>query len=424
MRPLVGKRSSLVDGGKIASLTLVLGTLPHRYAFAPASLIAPLGTVALVANVFLQRVFPPKTPVRPSDVWGCTLAVIGGITVVQGSKSSDTKLDPDQMLQAVRQPLFIAYALTSITAMSVLAYFSQTRHGDRHVMIDLSLCALAGGLTVLSTKALSSFLNLLFLDAFRHWITYPILATLIGTALVQINFVNKSLQRFDSRVVIPSQFCSFALSCIVGSAVLYREFEGVDPAQMIQFVLGCLISAGGVYVLTKDPDGDKPTGSEGGNRRGEDEDGGLPKPVTAGAPGGPASLGSPPALTVELPPGLAPGSLRVRKLSVTLGGAQYLLARSPDATTLPARGRPGSETGGGSAGVFSRSVSGGRSVWSEAGSAAREREQLQAGGTQGVLAVNVEASVEEERGDVGEGEGSQRGSGDERSGEDLELGEV
>lgn len=105
--------------------------------------------------------------------------------------------------------MFIAYSATSLVAICVLAGLSQTKYGDRFVLIDLTLCALAGkstppvpsppfspaplsayaripsgvgtdliceraclpsacvdtgSFTVLSTKAISSFLNLMFLD--------------------------------------------------------------------------------------------------------------------------------------------------------------------------------------------------------------------------------------------------------------------
>lgn len=81
-------------------------------------------------------------------------------------------------------------------------------------MVDLGVCALSGGFTVLSTKAFSSLLTLLFLDTFRYPIVYPILLVLVSTAFVQVNFINKALQRFESRVVVPCQFMSFALSAI------------------------------------------------------------------------------------------------------------------------------------------------------------------------------------------------------------------
>lgn len=214
--------------------------------------------------------------------------------------TTSPQLFPDEVLAAISTPLFIAYAAFSVVALVVLAKLSRTRYGDRLVMIDVGICAVAGALQVFSSAAWlltalklskvallffrprhspaslissssirASQLSLFLLrnpDArfrsFKYWITYPILATLLATALVQVNYINKSLQRFESRVVIPSQFCSFSLSAIIGSAVLYREFDGVrqipappqrsrltrslpqvDFKQFMNFLFGCTLSA-------------------------------------------------------------------------------------------------------------------------------------------------------------------------------------
>ncbi|GAA5876915.1 hypothetical protein JCM1840_002702 [Sporobolomyces johnsonii] len=291
------------------------------YGFAPTSVVAPLGMSALVANVFLSPLIVGE-PFCKKDLIGIAISILGGATVVYASRSNDKKPTPDEFLEAISRPLFIAYAVISCAAMAVLAYFSNTRWGDRFVLIDLSLCALAGAFTVLSTKALSSFLNLMFLDTFRHFITYPVVFVLATTALLQVNFVNKSLQRFESRRVIPTQYMTFALSSIIGSAILYRDFEGVPLPSFINFCFGCFISAGGVYLLTRDPE---PSPS--------------PNPPAAVAPSPtashhPSSLAKPPALPAHgglLPIAVQP-PLRARKLSVTLGGG-YLLASSPDLTS-------------------------------------------------------------------------------------------
>ncbi|GAA5920095.1 hypothetical protein JCM1841_004094 [Sporobolomyces salmonicolor] len=298
------------------------------YGFAPTSVVAPLGMSALVANVFLSPLIVGE-PFCKKDLIGIAISILGGATVVYASRSNDRKPTPDEFLEAIARPLFIAYAVVSCAAMAVLAYFSNTRWGDRFVLVDLSLCALAGAFTVLSTKALSSFLNLMFLDTFRHFITYPVVFVLATTALLQVNFVNKSLQRFESRIVIPTQYMTFALSSIIGSAILYRDFEGVPLPSFINFCFGCSISAGGVYLLTRDPE---PSPS--------------PNPPTAVAPASssasqdPSSLAKPPALPVHgrLVPVAAQPSLRARKLSVTLGGG-YLLASSPDLAS-PRRSEP------------------------------------------------------------------------------------
>ncbi|KAK4050000.1 hypothetical protein OIV83_003824 [Microbotryomycetes sp. JL201] len=290
------------------------------YAFAPASLVAPLGSVALVANVGLAPLIvkeaslcKPHVPFRKRDLLGCLITFLGGATVVYSSRSSDKELFPDEVLDAIITPLFLGYAITSVVCIAVLAGLSRTRYGDRFVLIDLGICALSGGFTVLSTKAISSFLTLLFLDTFRYWITYPILAVLVTTALVQVNFINKALQRFESRVVIPIQFMTFALSTIVGSAVLYREFDDVGLPTLLNFAFGCAMSALGVWLITKEP-----TTASAHSKQSSAPDGESASPSDN-------FLGnSVPKIAIE-----SPVSTRRRQLSLTLGGSQYVLAHSP-----------------------------------------------------------------------------------------------
>lgn len=57
-----------------------------------------------------------------------------------------------------------------------------------------------GGYTVLATKSLSSMLTMKFVTMFTYSITYLILIVLMGTAVLQIRFLNKALKQFDSTV--------------------------------------------------------------------------------------------------------------------------------------------------------------------------------------------------------------------------------
>jgi magnesium transporter len=67
---------------------------------------------------------------------------------------------------------------------------------------------------------------------------------------MQVKYINKALQRFDSTQVIPVQFVMFTLSVIVGSAVLYRDFEQTTPQRAGKFVWGCLLTFFGVFLIT------------------------------------------------------------------------------------------------------------------------------------------------------------------------------
>lgn len=73
---------------------------------------------------------------------------------------------------------------------------------------------------------------------------------MVVTAVLQIKYLNKALQRFDSTEVIPTQFVLFTVSAIIGSAVLYHDFDGMDYEQMSRFMIGCTIEFLGVYLIT------------------------------------------------------------------------------------------------------------------------------------------------------------------------------
>lgn len=86
--------------------------------------------------------------------------------------------------------------------------------------------------------------------AFTTPVTYVLIFILLGTAIMQVRYVNKALQRFDSTQVIPIQFVSFTLCVIIGSAVLYRDFERTTSEQAIKFVGGCFLTFFGVFLIT------------------------------------------------------------------------------------------------------------------------------------------------------------------------------
>ncbi len=83
-------------------------------------------------------------------------------------------------------------------------------------------------------------------------VTFVLLAVLVVTAILQVKYVNKALQRFDSTQVIPVQFVMFTLSVIIGSAVLYRDFEKTNAERVGKFIGGCLLTFFGVFLITSD----------------------------------------------------------------------------------------------------------------------------------------------------------------------------
>ena len=218
------------------------------YGFAPASIVSPLGVVALVSNCIIAP-FMLKERFRMRDAWGVLIAIAGAVTVVLSAKNTETKMGPHDLWNAILRWEFLTYV--GVTAGVIVALmFASPRYGDRTILIDLGLVGLFGGYTALSTKGVASMLSDTLWRALTFPITYLLVLILVSSALMQIRYVNRSLQRFDSTQVIPTQFVLFTLSVIIGSAVLYRDFESTTATRAAEFVAGCLLTFFGVYLLT------------------------------------------------------------------------------------------------------------------------------------------------------------------------------
>ncbi|OAA71881.1 DUF803 domain membrane protein [Akanthomyces lecanii RCEF 1005] len=242
-------------------ILITLGEMGNflAYGFAPASIVSPLGVVALVSNcIIAPAMFHEKF--RQRDFWGVVIAVGGVVTVVLSAKTEETKLNPHDILDAITTTEFEIYLGVTISLIAILMYASG-RYGRSTSLIDLGLVGLFGGYTALATKGVSSMLSSTLWRAFTAPLTYVLLFILLGTAVMQIRYVNKALQRFDSTQVIPIQFVMFTLCVIVGSAVLYRDFEKTTPERAAKFVGGCLLTFFGVFLITS-----------GRQRKDEDED--------------------------------------------------------------------------------------------------------------------------------------------------------
>ncbi|ORY34603.1 magnesium transporter NIPA-domain-containing protein [Naematelia encephala] len=238
----------------MALITIGEGGNFLSYGFAPASVVAPLGTVALVANcIFAPLILKERFHLR--ELFGMVLAILGAVTVVWASNDSNPRLDPPGLVNAMKQIPFIVYTILNLAILPVLILLSRSpQWGGRFIGIDVGICALFGGYTVLSTKALSSLLSTIFLKAFEYGVTWGLVVVLVGTSVCQIKYLNKALMRFQSKEVIPTQFVFFSMAAIIGSAVLYQEFRGVAFSRFVNFAFGIATTFFGVHLLTSSTD--------------------------------------------------------------------------------------------------------------------------------------------------------------------------
>lgn len=235
------------------------------YGFAPASIVSPLGVVALISNCIIAP-FMLKEPFRKRDALGVIIAVGGAVTVVLSASDNNPKLGPDEIWDLIRRWEFETYLGITCAVIAALMVASN-RFGDRNILIDLGLVGLfgefcralvrwkqlltwTGGYTALSTKGVASLLSYTLWRVITFPVFYLLVAILVGTAVMQIKYINRALQRFDATQVIPVQFVLFTLSVIGGSAILYRDFERTSGEDAGKFVGGCALTFFGVWLIT------------------------------------------------------------------------------------------------------------------------------------------------------------------------------
>jgi drug/metabolite transporter (DMT)-like permease len=112
------------------------------YGFAPASIVSPLGVVALISNCVIAPILFGEV-FRVRDFWGVIIAIAGVVTVVLSAQQEETKLEPHDVWDAITTLEFEIYLGISC-ALIVALMWASPRYGNRTILIDLGLVGLFG----------------------------------------------------------------------------------------------------------------------------------------------------------------------------------------------------------------------------------------------------------------------------------------
>ncbi len=112
------------------------------YGFAPASIVSPLGVVALISNCVIAPIML-KEHFRMRDFWGVVVAVAGAVTVALSAKQQEKKLGPHEIWDAITTTEFEFYLAVTTFLIAILMRASP-RYGNKTILIDLGLVGLFG----------------------------------------------------------------------------------------------------------------------------------------------------------------------------------------------------------------------------------------------------------------------------------------
>ncbi|KAH9523223.1 Magnesium transporter nipa2 [Bulinus truncatus] len=220
------------------------------YAFAPATLVTPLGALSVIVSAVLSaRVLKEKLNILGKV--GCLLCVLGStVMVIHSPKEQEVHSVTDLMLK-MKEPAFIVYgAVILIVAIVAIFYFSP-RYGQKNVLVYITICSTLGCFTVMGCKGVGIAINATLRgnNEFTNWMTYFLLGVVVICILLQLNYLNKALDSFNTAVVTPIYYVFFTSFVITGSAILFEEFQKMAALDIVGDLCGFVVIVAGIFLL-------------------------------------------------------------------------------------------------------------------------------------------------------------------------------
>ncbi|CAO3652557.1 unnamed protein product [Mucor fragilis] len=233
-------------------ILMIVGELCNfiAYAFTQAILVTPLGALSVVISAVLSSIFLKERLSFQGKI-GCLQCILGAIVIVLHApeqSSADTTIETFKKL--VLSVGFLVYGGIAIVISLILVFYCGPRWGKKNMLVYISVCSLIGSISVVFTQGLGSAIvhSITQENQFTNWFIYVVLGIVIVTLVVEIVYLNKALNLFNTALVTPTYYVIFTTMTIVSSIVLYRGFDA-SPVDVATCVLGFLSICSGVALL-------------------------------------------------------------------------------------------------------------------------------------------------------------------------------
>ncbi|TKY87200.1 hypothetical protein EX895_003877 [Sporisorium graminicola] len=219
------------------------------YAFADAVLVTPLGALSVVICAVLSSIFLKEKLTLFGKV-GCFLCIVGSVIIALNAPTSHVGGKIVEFQKLFLAPGFLTWAGVCIVASLVLIFVFAPKYGKQNMMIYITVCSLIGGLSVSVTSGLGSaiLLSIRGQNQFKHWFIYFLLGFVVVTLLVEINYLNKALELFNTATVTPTYYVIFTGATLITSIILQQGLNAT-VVDIITLVMGFLVICAGIVLL-------------------------------------------------------------------------------------------------------------------------------------------------------------------------------
>ncbi|KIP01840.1 hypothetical protein PHLGIDRAFT_80017 [Phlebiopsis gigantea 11061_1 CR5-6] len=220
------------------------------YTFAPPILITPLGALSVIIGAILASFLLGEELGHLGRV-GCTLCVLGSLIIVLHAPDDKDVTTVDEILHYAVQPGFMMYCFTVLVFCLVMIYAVVPRYGRSNPIVYISICSLAGSISIMAIKGFGIALKLTLggNNQFTHPSTYVFAIVTATCIMVQMNYFNKALDTFSTNVVNPIYYVGFSTATLVASVIMFQGFNTDEPGKSVSLIVGFVVTFLGVHLL-------------------------------------------------------------------------------------------------------------------------------------------------------------------------------
>ncbi|XP_030305813.1 magnesium transporter NIPA3 [Calypte anna] len=220
------------------------------YAFAPATLVTPLGALSVLISAILSSYFLNEK-LNIHGKLGCVLSILGSTVMVVHAPQEEEVTSLDEMERKLQDPAFVTFAVLLTVVVLLLIFIVAPRRGQTNILIYILICSLIGAFSVSSVKGLGIAIKQMLerKPVYQHPLVYILMGILLLSVSTQINYLNKALDVFNTSLVTPIYYVCFTTTVVTCSIILFKEWSSMDPGDIVGALSGFCSIIIGIFLL-------------------------------------------------------------------------------------------------------------------------------------------------------------------------------
>ncbi|XP_076870837.1 magnesium transporter NIPA2 isoform X2 [Brachyhypopomus gauderio] len=220
------------------------------YAFAPATLVTPLGALSVLVSAVLSSYFLVER-LNLHGKLGCLLSILGSTTMVIHAPKEEEIDSLEDMSKKLVDPGFAVFATFVIIVALIFIFVVSPRHGQTNILVYITICSVIGALSVSCVKGLGIAIKeaIAGKPVLGNPLAWLLLLSLVACVSTQINYLNKALDIFNTSLVTPIYYVFFTTSVLTCSAILFKEWEHMGYDDIIGTLTGFVTIIVGIFLL-------------------------------------------------------------------------------------------------------------------------------------------------------------------------------